>query len=91
MPIKPPNQSSKVREAPNSFTQKRLRDRKGEMKNFSQDSGRSPKGDMERPPKGDRIYNKPEFKQAVKKTEDDFSNRSFGILKRLDGSSVPRR
>lgn len=43
------------------------------------------------PNKSDRIYNKPEFKQSVKKTEDDFSRRSFGILKRLDGSSVPRR
>lgn len=88
MPIKT-DQRNKVLEAPNNFTQKRLRDRKGEYKNFDSNP-RSPKGDREAS-KGDRIYNKPEFKQAVKKTEDDFSNRSYGILKRMDGSSVPRR
>jgi len=89
MAIKPPNQASKVREAPNTFAQKRLRERKGEYREFDQNP-RSPKEDRQAS-KGDRIYNKPEFKQAVKKTEDDFSNRSYGILKRLDGSSVPRR
>ena len=89
MPVKPPNQASKVKEAPNTFTQRRLRERKGEYREFDQNP-RSSKGDRESS-KSDRIYMKPEFKQAVKKTEDDFSNRSYGILKRMDGSSVPKR
>ena len=89
MPIKT-DQRNKVLEAPNNFTQKRLREKRGEDKYFNKEAERSPKDDRQAS-KGDRIYNKPEFKQAVKKTQDDFSNRSFGILKRLDGSSVPRR
>lgn len=76
MPIKPPNQSSKVREAPNTFTQKRLREGRGPYRTFDLNPV-APKGDREAS-KSDRIYMKPEFKKAVGKAEEDFRKRTGG-------------
>ena len=93
MPIKV-NLTQHAPESKNNFTEKRRRDRMGADKYYSDEYKRSPKTDREPSPrsaKSDRIYDTPEFKKAVKRTESDFSSRSFSILKRLDGSSVPRR
>lgn len=76
MPIKPPNQSSKVKEAPNSFTQRRLRDSRGPFRHFDQNPA-APKGDREAS-KSDRIYMKPEFRKAVGAEEENFRKKTGG-------------
>ena len=79
MPIKPPNQSHKVKEAPNNFTQKRLRERMGPMREYSQDPV-SPKSDRElRSPKVNKeqskIFDTEGFKKAIEDAQKNFNKR----------------
>lgn len=49
--------------------------------------------------KTDRLYNSPEYKKALKDISSDFQRKTqkmpmqsdFNLLKRMDGSTVPRR
>ena len=83
MPIKPPNQSSKVREAPNNFTQKRLREGRGPFRHYGEIPGpakgnrESSKTDRE-VSKGDRLYSSQQFKEAIGAAEEDFRKRAGG-------------
>lgn len=87
MPLKPDIYKRAYGDAPRATGRV---DRDYSQHNRSPQSSKTDR-ETQRSAKSDRIYNKPEFKQAVKKEQDDFSNRSYGILKRMDGSSVPRR
>ncbi len=88
MPINPGNQSNKVLET-QGFAGRRLRD-KG-MRTYEPQADPKSNRESSASPKSDKIFDSKEFKKAVRKQETDFSSRSFSVLKRMDGSSVPKR
>ena len=81
MPIKPPNQSSKVYEkntvGPRGFSGKRLRDYKKDYRQYNEDPT-TYKGNRETAsPKSDRqpIYDTRGFKDALDKVQREFGSR----------------
>lgn len=76
MPVKFPKRDRGVYEAPNTFTQKRLRDSRGPERHIDQNPV-AKKSDRESV-KGDRIYMKPEFKKAITEEDKNFRAKSGG-------------